>query len=419
VLLRRLAAGALLTSLLLAATATAGRAGVTLSYDATVDAAASRAYVTIPGGPVADQIVDLGFARAQAHLNSLGTSTARAALPYPGDIPLGLPGLASTFGVPAHIPSYPLFAESSNPSTRSASAAAAPVVLTATSDDTSSVARADIDSGQAAAPSSRTEASVKATADHVVALATTTVRGLAIGPVSLDALTATASVTRSPSGLSRTSTLRAVGLSIAGTPLTLDQRGITLAGTTLPLSASGALRTVLKAAGVDLTFLAGHRTANGVVSPSLLITSTRDVPQLPLPIAIPKNPLPGLSTATVTAVFGQVGAEVAGSAYTDPVLVPFVPPSTVVPPSSPVPPPAPAGSGQAPVVGGDPGGLAGPAPAAPPVVAGEQPAPQQLATRALATPVAWSSSFYLALAGAGLLVVLVLTLVRYLGVRQP
>ena len=304
-------------------------------------------------------------------------------------------------------------ADSSFPTAKSARVAAGTVVVEAKSDQLASSSKANVEAATPGAPSGTAEVTITGTAEQAEAVALTKLSGLEVGPLVIEGLRSSAKVVRSGSGLKRESSLSAVGVSVAGTPLTIDDRGINVAGTTLPYQDSSALVGVLAQAGITLAYQAGFETKYGVVSPNLTISVRQPVPD---------NPVASVPSVTYTFILGEASASVGGQAFTDadPVVTPEQPtsePAPVLDPEAPVVPSL--DSGSAPL---DPGTAVSPPVVDPPAAQPQAPAPvttPQFATRASVEAVAWSTSFYLALAGAALLVVLVLTLVRYLGVRYP
>ncbi|MCU1692603.1 MAG: hypothetical protein JWM64_1694 [Frankiales bacterium] len=414
----------------LAAVAAPALGAATLSFDATVDATTGRYTVTVPGGPVADTIVDAGGNRAQSRLSSTGSSTAVASAPYPGDVVLGAPGLASTFGVPVPVPEYPAYAQSSNPSRKEQVVVEGPITVSARSTEAASTGKAVV--GAAGATSSEATASVQQDGAEVVAEGETLVRGVELGPIKIDAVVSRAVATRSPKGLTTSSTLRAVGLTVAGQAVTLDDRGLTLAGTTVPLGAAAPLVAAAERAGVSMRYLAPRKTPTGVVSGGLELSSTQAVPQVPGG--------PAVEEGTVTLVLGQTSASIAGAAFDDTVAPTGGPPPATgnAPDAAEAPPAAadqPVAAGDDPAAApsaddapavqagvldppaGDAGAAAAPAGADPAPALADQQQVQLLAARG--APDAWSASFYVALAAGAVLSLLALTLVRLLGVRYP
>jgi hypothetical protein len=392
----------------------AGMTATSLSFDATADATAGRYSVTIPGAPAADTIVDLGGSRAEARLSSNGDSTGRAAAPYPGEIILGLPGLANTFGVPAEVPPYPAFAQSNNP-TQPEQEVVVGGALTLLARSGAEASQASTVLAPDGAPASTTSAVVQEKGGSVTATAVSEVRSVEAGPVKIAAVTSKASATRDATGLTTTSSTTVTGLSVTGQALTVDDRGIMLAGTTIPLEQAKPLLDALKQAGVTLELIEPSKSDEGIVSGGLRLAVTQAVPALP--------GAPAVETVTVALVAGQVSAFIPGAAFTDP--EPAAPGTDfTVEPAGPVGPPL-SGAADSPLPPTDAFDPAVPDSVAAPLPAATDPGPapetaEPVGTRSAASfsvPDAWSASFYLAVAAGAVLTVLALTLVRLLGVR--
>ncbi|MCU1600476.1 MAG: hypothetical protein JWO22_1185 [Frankiales bacterium] len=424
-LLARRAAPRALFALGLAAATTvalgvAGHAGTTLTFDASADASAQHLLVHVPGAPLTDDLVDAGGNRAVARVNSLGTSQTRAAAPHPGDLAISAPGLVGGLApLPVPLPAYPLVADSSFPSTPASDSSQGPLILTAASTADTSKGAADVQPATAGAAGATSHVDIVTSADKATATASTTVHGFSAGPLVIDGLRSTATVTRTVSGVTRKAELTAAEITVAGTGLTVDSRGITLAGTAIPLTAVAPVVDALKAAGIRLSYVAATETKDSISAPNLAV-------QLTMPV--PPNPALAVPSVTYTVLLGQASATVHGSAFEDQVgggSTGGVDPGTTS---------GSAGSTAGGTSTGDPTGLTGTPslpstsggdgvnPVPPPSVPGTSTSggsSPQLAQQASVTPVAWSATFYLALAGAAVLVVVVLTLVRYLGVRYP
>jgi hypothetical protein len=393
-----------------------GNAGTTLTFDASADASAQHLLLHAPGAPLTDDLVDAGGNRAVARVNSLGTSQARAAAPHPGDLVISAPGLVGGLApLPVPIPAYPLVADSSYPSTPASDSSQGPLVLTAASTADTSKGAADVQPSTEGTASAISRVDVTTSTDKATATATTAVHGFTAGPLVIAGLTSSATVVRTPSGVTRKAALVATNMTVSGTGLAVDSRGITLAGTPIPLTAVAPLVDALKAAGVRLTYVASTQTKDSITAPNLVVQMTQ---------AIPPNPGIAVPSVTYTVILGQASATVHGSAFDDEEGGTTggvdVGTSTGTTGSVGTPSGTSGGTGEPllPGTAGSDGSSGVPSPTVPQGSTSGGTSPQ-LADQAAVTPVAWSATFYLALAGAALLVVLVLTLVRYLGVRYP
>lgn len=330
------------------------------SYEAVAVADGVRVLVNVPGAPVQDTAADAGSPTAQARLDGFGSSTAYAAAPFPGDVVLNVPGIASG-AIDQDVPAYPLIAASSHPTQPETSAGGG--ALSARSAATTSAANAT------SGPATST-AEVSRNGDALHASATALVEGFSVGPLSLARVTATATAQRAPDGtVARSSKLEVTGMpdDLAG----LQQQGITV------------------------RYLDEAERPDGVVSPGLEVTAA-------VPIGL------GVSgTSTITWTLGRATALVpATAAPALAVAAPVDGPLAVVPGE-------PAAAGQvASVLGGStlvaipPTGLRSVIPARP--TAGLHPVPAEV----------WPHDFYVLLIIAGVAAIAVTQALRVWGVRR-
>ena len=286
-----------ISGLLMGATLTATAAGGVLAvvrpqqagaddsgaFSAVASASSFRMLFGSPGRFAVDYYVDGGSPVAQAVVNGLGTSTAFASAPYPGETFIAGPGLvAGVTGLP-NPGNYPFYVATSYPSQPDNKAGNPGYDLKAHSEDSSSTATAShggasgdnaVFNGVATSSATRDESgSVKADSRSDT-------KAISIGDVLKVAnATATASVVRAPGAEPvRTADFAATGVSIAGQAVGLSEKGFTLAGTNTALPDSSPLRKALSERGITVTYLARSDTPEGVTSPGLMITQTSTAP---------------------------------------------------------------------------------------------------------------------------------------------
>jgi hypothetical protein len=383
---------------LLAAVPVPASAADERSFDATAAADGVRSLTTSPGAPLTDEVADAGGPTAQAKLSSVGSSTGFAAYPFPGSTVLGAPSTAGTSAV-----SYPFAVSSSYPVTPSASSSQGAYTLAATSQEAKSTASASSGSSDPAGPAAGSvaaDATVSLVGGTVTAQAESDDHSLGTGPLSLGRVHATALVTAPASGaLVRKWTFEAEGLSAAGMAFSVGPGGLTVAGTTTPLPDSSPVTSVLAGAGITITYLAAEQTPTSVTSAGLKIvvdspSGQRTTYQL------------GRALARITSAGGSGGPTTGAD-------VPLPPPPAATTPIA---------AGPLPPTGGAPAPAAGIAPVSPdvaPSAAGAAEAPAAAAIAPAAAVVGWPRSYFLVLAGGGLLAVVGAVLISLLGVRYP
>lgn len=365
------------------------------AYTAVAEADGLQVSVHVPGGPLNDDVLDAGSPRAQAQLDSLGTSVAFAAAPWPGELLANSTGLLSgIIGRP--LPSYPLIARSSHPTKDQDHQSAGPVTLTARS---AAAAASSRGTDSSSATDSTADVS-RSEAGDLSAKASSVLQGLVVGPLELGRVEARAAATRRTDGsLQRTSAATVAAVRVAGQAVELTERGLVLAGTTVPLSPADPALRELADAGVVVRWVAEQELPDGVVSPGVEITLTAPVS------------LAGGGSSFVRWTVGRSSARVAvsGRPQTQSELPPE--PAPVAP--NPAPPPSGEQGGVTPVDGPVPAGAAAPAPG--PVAA---PAALGVDVRAGRRSIEVWPTFYLPLVAAGLLALGSAAALRRWGVRR-
>lgn len=276
-------------------------------FTALARADALRAHVTATGF-VASDLGDVSGPSAQAKLDSLGDSEGFAAFPYPGDTAVSGPGLvvalaAPQLGVPApQLPSYPLAARSQYPAPRDVAVTWGPVQLSAHSAERSSSGHAVGGAGDSGGNSvgftvAGSSVSV-AESGTLISDATAMVEAVTLGGIlRIGAMRASAHVEAPSTGRpTATSAFSVEGVTVAGTPVGLDDQGFVMAGTHQPLPPSSSLAQALAASGISVAYLEPATDGGGVQSGGLSIT----VPQR----------TPNGNLVTVTYTFGVVRADI-------------------------------------------------------------------------------------------------------------
>ena len=253
------------------------------AFSAIASGSSFRVLFGSPGRFAVDYYVDAGSPVSQAVVNGLGSSSAFASAPYPGETMVAGSGtFAGVTGLP-NPGNYPFYVATSYPSKTDNSAGVVGYNLKSHSEESSSTATAESGgwSGENALLAGRsTSTASRDNSGSVGAKAQSDTRAVTIGDVLRIAnATATASVDRAPGAEPvRTADFSATGVSIAGQAVGLSEKGFTLAGTNTPLPDSSPLRKALGERGITVTYLHRIDTADGVTSPGLMITQTGKAP---------------------------------------------------------------------------------------------------------------------------------------------
>lgn len=302
-------------AILLAIVVVPGRSQAASTFSASAGGEIVRASVRLVPPLLQEELLDPGAVAAQASLTSFGESTAFSSHPYPGSVPVALPGLvdglvASMPAVPPelgallNVPEYPLIASSSYPGTPSSTIGIGPLSMDAQS-------RARESSATTSDGVNRSEARVTAddASDVVTARAAVTVGSVDLGPlVRLAGIRSSATVSQGADGeVERDTEFTVASLSVLGTQLRVTPDGLELAGVNLPLGLAGVLDPVqalldtLAGQGTSIRFLDATETADGVISAGLVVETTFD------------TGINGI-VATVTLTFGRTFASVSNAA---------------------------------------------------------------------------------------------------------
>jgi hypothetical protein len=257
----------------------AGAIGTPPAYTATAAADGARLGMTVPNAPGTSTPIDGGGPSAQATVSSLGTSQAFASLPYPGDLPVRLPGLLAGVGV-AGVPQYPFYASSDHPTTPDASLQAPGYSLRATSRDERSSAEAAAQAPDGNPASYRSGASVGPAGDGtIVATADSLARNLRIGDLVVGEAVSRAEARLAGHGeVERAAAFELTGVSIAGTAVNIGPDGVTVAGARTPLPGDSGVLAALAEHGITIAYIRPLETAHGVVAGGLRVAVTGTTP---------------------------------------------------------------------------------------------------------------------------------------------
>jgi hypothetical protein len=310
--------------------------GTTASASSTIpafsaSAAASGAIVELssPGAILSNQIVDVSGPKAQVAVNTIGASTGFAALPDPGDVVRGAPGLVTGLlslgvaGLPPirlpQLPSYPLAVTSNAQNNPDASEGAGPYALSAHSTPTSSTAAA---TGGLVSPVTgniaalQSTASLTSSADAVTATATSTLDGLTVGPLTLGTISSTATESRDSDGtITPSSSLTITGAAIGGISVSLGPNGLVAVSQKLNLPVDKTLDKLLAGAKIKTSVEPARTFAHRIVAPALVIT-------MPVPVKL------GLKDGTFTLTIGSTTASLLANPAG---LGPLTPPTSPTP----------------------------------------------------------------------------------------
>ena len=232
------------------------------AYELIAAAAGVRVSSVVPGAPGHNQVAGLSDAWAEAQLDDLGASTARAAVAYPGAPFLSVVEVAkngATGGAPDNPAreqtEHPFIATSSYPAQESDTRRAGTYVATAESTDDRSMASTM--SSSSAEASSVTAEVVRHDSGALETRATSTVEGVVVGDFAAGRISSTSTITQVPGGAPA-----------MDSELVAD--AATLGGAPLPLRPG----TVVATDSTTVRYLEGRSGEWGVTSPVIEVTVT-------------------------------------------------------------------------------------------------------------------------------------------------
>lgn len=241
--------------------------------------------------PFTDTPIDAGGPTAQVVADSGGTSQGYAAVPDPGPIVIGGPGLLAGVlagGVPGAVPptklpqeppGYPFYVRSDAGAAPEQKLGSGPVQLEASSTPGASQAsaRTGIQGESSHAGLATSTAQIGPAGATVVAKATSRIEGLAVGPLTIGAITSVATETLDSSGkLTPATELRVDGVKVGDVSFGLSPQGFSSGGSTTPVPLNPSLEAALKPSGITVRVVAAQTYPNRVVAPALEVSMPFD-----------------------------------------------------------------------------------------------------------------------------------------------
>jgi hypothetical protein len=259
------------------------------------DASGMRVTMKLAGATVTDTPLDGGGPTASAIADSTGGGLSYAAFPDPGQFYVGAPSLATGLlslgagGLPPlpvpSLPQYPFAVQADANTGHQEIDGGGPYRLSATSDETSSLAEATsgFQSGVTGAAALATStSSVRPTDDGIVSTGATDVRGFSFGPLTVGRVLSSATTAMDPSGTVTPSfDLQVFGLQIGNTPVSFTSSGFSYGGAPQPVDLSPAQQALLDNAGIRLEVVQPEKLRGGTTAPALRVTFPLDGSRIP------------------------------------------------------------------------------------------------------------------------------------------
>ena len=240
-----------------------------VGYQSQATGNALTAFPTLPALLPVEVPFEATISLATATLSSGGEGFGRASTFYPGSLAAGLRPLLEIAGLPLPLPDYPVVVESRE--FEGAKHSDVPgIEMTTDVDPDRSVAVADV--GAVGVPglfgirSIHTESSSKLEVGRITATSTTRVNGIDLGTLSIESVVSVASVTSDGATSTCSGGLTVTGAKVAGTPVTIDDKGVQGLNPVLAqlLGSTGiTARTLSGSDGCTAAF--GSRTTAGLI----------------------------------------------------------------------------------------------------------------------------------------------------------
>lgn len=263
------------------------------AFSASAVADLGRGDVRVAPPIVVESLADPGAVTAQASLDSLSTSRAFAANPYPGTLVGQLPGtLSGALGTPSLPDLVPTVVTAEHPLTPTASFGVGPAQMQAESNATTASARVTDGSNRSSAKVINDPST-----GEVIARAESVVGGVELGNVmSISGYRSVAEMRRTPSGeIEKATDISIARLTILDQTFSISTDGVHLLGSTMPLPGAedllDQLMTAAAGEGYSIELVEPVATDESVVAPGMVVTYTTEVPNV------------GATTTTVT--FGR------------------------------------------------------------------------------------------------------------------
>jgi hypothetical protein len=274
-----------------------------------------------PGGPTDFS----SSSSAQAVLDSLGNDSGFASAPYLGSFVNALPGTVNGIGIPGAqpgigavppLPAIPGIVNSSYPGTEKAQQSQGPYGISSQSDPNGTIADARIGlttgSPNIVSSTATSVARVDPSTGNMTAQADSALNSLKVSDLlSLGDVTAHAKLIAAPGQPPTKESSFHLGLTIAGVPVGLTDKGLVPGSGGIPGLDLSSLNKLLSTAGIGLEFLPAKQTATSIDSAGLQITLNHT-----LPVQGPVKTILTFGHVRASLVPGDVGATANGSGDT-------------------------------------------------------------------------------------------------------
>lgn len=251
-------------------------------YSGAAQADGMRLGMSVPEGVavVTNQVIDGSGPHAQAVVDSLGASTSRAALPYPGEAAITGPGTAAgAANLPFSPPNYPFYVAASSPAVPEGKLDAGAFALRAAAQPASADASATSGNAEPAAGHLVATAHVDFSDKGVVAESISRSEMLSAGEVAIGSVFSRARVHQAVGAeRERATEFVATGLKIAGKAFGVTAQGLVYPDGKTPLPSSDPVRALLAQTKTSVRYVDAEQTPEGIISAGIAVTTVQPIP---------------------------------------------------------------------------------------------------------------------------------------------
>lgn len=251
-------------------------------YSAAAQADGMRLGMAVPEGVavVTNQVIDGSGPHAQAVLDSLGASTSRAAMPYPGEAAITGPGTAAgAANLPFSPPNYPFYVAASSPAVPEGKLDAGAFALRAAAQPASADASATSGNAEPAVGHLVATAHVEFGEKGIVAESISRSEMLSAGDLIIGSVFSRARVSQAVGAQrERATEFVATGFKIAGKAFGVTAQGLVYPDGKTPLPSSDPVRALLGQAKTSVRYVDAEQTPEGIISAGVAVTTVQPIP---------------------------------------------------------------------------------------------------------------------------------------------
>lgn len=251
-------------------------------YSAAAQADGMRLGMFLPDGVavVTNQVIDGSGPHAQAVLDSLGSSTSRAAMPYPGEAAVSGPGIvAGVANLPFSLPDYPFYVAATSPARPESKFEGGGFAIRAAARPTSADSSAVSGNDKPPVAHFLATARVDFGDKGIVAESVSRSEMLTVGELTIGSVFSRARVSQAVGAQrERATEFTATGLKIAGKAFGVTAQGLVYPDGKTPLPSQDPVRALLTQTKTSVSYVGSEQTPDGIISAGIAVTTVQPIP---------------------------------------------------------------------------------------------------------------------------------------------